>query len=305
VGANLDDSDAEAHGQDCDDDSAEADFNDGDDYDDDEEMAQEAARTTSTKKKPKKTLSEAAIKAANKKANKTGVVYISRVPPFMTPQTLKRLLGQHGEIGRIFLTPESAESVTRRKKMSGANGVSKGTSRKSYTDGWIEFLDKKQARLVVETLNTRNIGGKKSGFYYDDVWNLRYLTGFKWYHLTEQIANETAERAARMRAEIQQATRENKLFLKGIEMAKKERGMEEKRRAKELAVAAVGGEGANHETSAPKPKRAKYIQDFKQNKVHSRSANPTSAGASSSAAASWTTGSMGSSDVGRVLTKIF
>jgi hypothetical protein len=30
-------------------------------------------------------------------------------------------------------------------------------------------------------------GGKKSGFYHDDLWTIKYLKGFKWTHLTEQI----------------------------------------------------------------------------------------------------------------------
>ena len=35
---------------------------------------------------------------------------------------------------------------------------------------------------------------KKGGYYHDDLWNMKYLNGFKWSHLTEQIAAENAER---------------------------------------------------------------------------------------------------------------
>lgn len=45
--------------------------------------------------------------------------------------------------------------------------------------GWIEFADKKIAKMVAESLNNTSIGGKKGGFYHDDIWNLKYLKNFK------------------------------------------------------------------------------------------------------------------------------
>ncbi len=45
--------------------------------------------------------------------------------------------------------------------------------------GWIEFADKKVAKMVAESLNNTSIGGKKGGFYHDDIWNLKYLKNFK------------------------------------------------------------------------------------------------------------------------------
>lgn len=45
--------------------------------------------------------------------------------------------------------------------------------------GWIEFADKKIAKQVAESLNNTPIGGKKGDFYHDDIWNLKYLKGFK------------------------------------------------------------------------------------------------------------------------------
>ena len=35
-----------------------------------------------------------------------GVVYLSRVPPFMKPYKLKHLLSPYGSVGRIYLQPE-------------------------------------------------------------------------------------------------------------------------------------------------------------------------------------------------------
>lgn len=107
-------------------------------------------------------------------------IYISRVPPFMKPEKLKHLLGQYGDINRIYLVPEDK---THHKKRV-ANG---GNRKQSYTEGWIEFLDKKVAKQIAKMLNTKQIGGRKRDYYHDDIWNLKYLKGFKWDHLTEKI----------------------------------------------------------------------------------------------------------------------
>lgn len=156
---------------------------------------------------------------------KSGVVYISRVPPFMKPNKLRSLLVPYGAINRIFLAPE--DPVARARRLKGG-----GNKRKTFTEGWVEFIKKKDAKRVSELLNARPIGGKKSNYYHDDIWNLLYLKGFKWHNLTEQIAAEDAERSSRMRAEIGKTTRENKLFLQNVERAKMLDGMEAKAQAK-------------------------------------------------------------------------
>lgn len=203
----------------------------------------------------KNLLSKKKLERAQKAVKKTGVVYLSRIPPFMKPAAVKSLLGQHGTIGRVFLTPED-HAVQKRRKAGGGN------KKKSYVDGWVEFVDKKDAKACVGLLNARIVGGRKGGYYYDDVWNMKYLRGFKWHHLTEQIANENAERASRMRAEISRSTRENKEFIQNIERAKMLEGMATKKKEKSAAA----GEGA-----APAPPAERDIRrQFKQAEVKSR-----------------------------------
>ncbi|KAH8895641.1 hypothetical protein GQ53DRAFT_743669 [Thozetella sp. PMI_491] len=161
---------------------------------------------------------EAAIK-------KSGVVYLSRIPPFMKPHKLRHLLEPYGKINRIFLSPESDEARARRLRGG-------GNRKKLFTEGWVEFVKKSDAKAVCEILNARTIGGKKGSYYRDDVWTLLYLKGFKWHNLTEQIANENAERASRMRAEISKATKENKAFVRNVEQAKMLDGIKSKAAAK-------------------------------------------------------------------------
>ena len=39
-------------------------------------------------------------------ASVPGIVYLSRVPPFMKPHKVKNLLSRYGSVGRIYLKPE-------------------------------------------------------------------------------------------------------------------------------------------------------------------------------------------------------
>ncbi len=157
------------------------------------------------------------------KKDKSGVIYLSRVPPFMKPSVVRSLLTPYGALGRIFLTPESSTSRTQRLR-------SGGTRRKLYLDGWVEFIHKRDAKHVADSLNAQTMGGKKRGRWHDEVWNIKYLSGVKWSHLVEQIQNENAERAARLRFEIQQGKKENKAFLENIEKGKVISGIEATRR---------------------------------------------------------------------------
>ena len=44
-----------------------------------------------------------------------------------------------------------------------------------FSEGWIEFEDKKVAKTVASKLNNAQIGGKKKSRWYDEIWNLKYL----------------------------------------------------------------------------------------------------------------------------------
>ena len=172
-----------------------------------------------------KPLTKKNLVATTAAIKRSGVVYLSRIPPFMKPQKLRSLLEPYGAINRIFLSPEDPASHTRRVR----NG---GNKKRSFTDGWVEYVNKADAKHACELLNARIIGGKKGTYYHDDVWNLLYLKGFKWHNLTEQIAAENAERASRMRAEISKTTKENKTFVQNVERAKMLEGIEAKKVAK-------------------------------------------------------------------------
>ena len=109
---------------------------------------------------------------------KRGVVYLARIPPYMKPAKVQHLLEQYGKVTNLHCVEED-RSLRRRRKKAGGN------SKKNYVEGWIEYENKKIAKNVARCLNNTQIGGKKTSYYYHDIWNMKYLRGFKWRHLTE------------------------------------------------------------------------------------------------------------------------
>ncbi|KAL8408355.1 hypothetical protein RB594_006964 [Gaeumannomyces avenae] len=189
---------------------------------------------------------------------RSGVVYLPRIPPFMKPAKLRSLLEPYGRMNRIFLSPEDPAARSRRVRAG-------GNKKRSFTDGWVEFVRKADAKAVAATLNGQTIGGKKGSYYRDDVWTMLYLKGFKWHNLTEQIASENAERASRMRAEISKSTRENRDFVRNAERAKVLDGMQAKKAAKQHQKPQDGGRDASGAAAAPEAaKSAEPARTFRQ-----------------------------------------
>ncbi|XP_046845692.1 pre-rRNA-processing protein esf2-like [Xenia sp. Carnegie-2017] len=169
-----------------------------------------------------------ATKEGSAKTNlKPGIIYFSRLPPFMKPAKVRYIFGQYGEIGRLFLQPEDQMVRKRRKKYGGNKG-------KSFTEGWLEYKDKMVAKSVATTLNNTIVGGKKRNYYHDDIWNIKYLPKFKWSHLSEKIAYQKAVREQQMRTEISQAKREANYYLENVDRNKALKAIEKRRKNKNL-----------------------------------------------------------------------
>jgi ESF2/ABP1 family protein len=195
------------------------------------------------------------------KKDKTGVIYLSSLPPYLKPSALKTFLHQRGfsPIARIFLTPAIPFS-----------GGAKHNKRKTYTDGWVEFASKKTAKICAETLNATIVGGRKGGWYHDDIWNIKYLRGFKWEDLMEQVQRERSEREARRRLEDARARKEDKVLLAGIEKGKVMEGIRKKReqKARKNADGLDGAEIPDFEVR----------RVFKQNEVRVKKEDPSALG---------------------------
>ncbi|EJU06155.1 hypothetical protein DACRYDRAFT_60748, partial [Dacryopinax primogenitus] len=188
-------------------------------------------------------LSSEALQAFNQAQERAGVVYISRIPPGMQPAKVRHLLSGYGEVGRVYLQQEDPKRAYLRRKYT-------STKKAHYTEGWVEFTDKKVARAVAELLNAQPLGGKKSSRWRDDVWTMKYLPRFKWGMLTEQIVHERAVHRDRLRQELSQSRMEQREYLKQVELARVlDKRAERKRKRAEL------GEETSTVQRVEKPRR--------------------------------------------------
>lgn len=181
--------------------------------------------TASTKKKKIRKLKLSATEDFNAKLQKRGIVYLARVPPRMGPVKVKTLLSDFGPITRIYLAEEDKTIRKKRRKAGGSGG-------KRYTEGWVEFESKKVAKLVGESLNMTRVANQKGSIHYDDLWNIKYLKGFKWSHLTEKVAYERRVREQKLRVEMMEVRRENALYMAQVEAGKKLDHIEVRRKKK-------------------------------------------------------------------------
>jgi ESF2/ABP1 family protein len=226
------------------------------DHDDTESRAQSKDSSNKDEKKPAKKvhkLSLAQTEDFNEKLRKRGVVYVARIPPRMTPTKIKALLGEHGEVTRVYLVEEDAAVRRKRRKLHGGNGS------KRYTEGWVEFASKQVAKHVAASLNASAITHYKRSPHYGDLWSLKYLRGFKWSHLTEKVAYERRVREQRLRLETMQARRDTVAYKQLVETGKKLDKIEgRKRRREERQGGTSGGIGGRNHHDDDNNKKAKY-----------------------------------------------
>ena len=192
------------------------------------------------KKQVVKPLSKKRLEKHLADAENRGVVYFSRIPPFLKPDALRTMLSGMGtEVLRIFLTPETKEARASRVKGG-------GNKKKSFGEGWVEFEDKRRAKRIASTLNNTQMTNNKRSFYFNDLWNCKYLHKFKWSHLTEKQAYEARVRRDKMVAELSAAKKESAFYMRQVDKAKMIDAMEAKKKKRQQNATAAGeggGEG--------------------------------------------------------------
>ncbi|KNA23520.1 hypothetical protein SOVF_024110 [Spinacia oleracea] len=189
----------------------------------------------------------------SEKADKRGVCYLSRIPPKMDPLKLRQTLSPYGEILRIYLAPEDPEAQTRRKRSGGFRG-------QEFKEGWVEFADKRIAKRVANMLNGEEIGGKKRSKFYYDIWNIKYLSKFKWDDLTEETTIKNATREQRLRMELSSANKEQDFYLSKVDQSRAFSEIEKRMAKKRKLENGVDSEGPNEQ------QKPKVIRPFSQKK---------------------------------------
>ncbi|KAK6051141.1 hypothetical protein COOONC_11353 [Cooperia oncophora] len=148
------------------------------------------------------------------KQRKSGVLYFSRIPPKFTPSRLQEYFEKHapGMIGRVHCTRnKNAKTIENR-----------------YSEGWLEVKRKKVAKALAARFDNAPVGGKKRDYTSSVLWNIKYLSSFKWVHLMEQLQYERTISMHRMSAEIAQARRVAAHFEEQVDKGRHLKRLEEK-----------------------------------------------------------------------------
>ncbi|OBZ77035.1 Pre-rRNA-processing protein ESF2 [Grifola frondosa] len=171
-----------------------------------------------------KPLTAEALEAFKAAQDRAGVVYISRIPPGMRPTKVRHLMSAYGEVGRVYLQQEDPKRA---------------------------YLDENIPQPRRHTIRKDGQLEARKDRWRDDVWTMKYLPKFKWNMLTEQIgsllgysswrslmvvdiAHEAAMHAAQLRVELSQSHREQREYLKNVELARiLDKRAERKRKAGE------------------------------------------------------------------------
>ncbi|CAM5174226.1 unnamed protein product [Eretmochelys imbricata] len=85
-----------------------------------------------------------------------------------------------------------------------------GTKAKNYTEGWVEFRDKRVAKLVAASLHNTPMGTRRRSRFHYDLWNIK-----AGWPTSGQV------RQQRLRAEISQAKRETSFYLRSVETSQR------------------------------------------------------------------------------------
>jgi len=198
------------------------------------------------------------------KRKKPGIIFLSSVPPGMNVSQTISFFSDFGRVGRVFLQPDK-------------NDKKGGKYNRVFSEGWVEFLSKKVARAVAENLNNNPVGGKRKSKAHDHLWNIKYLPRFKWVHLSERLAYESAVRQQRLRTEISQVKREAEHFKNSVQIKRKKAKKEKETKSSHedsspAAAAATPFKFKQRETEAQIRKRKRDIEESVEDTTVSPSA---------------------------------
>jgi ESF2/ABP1 family protein len=151
---------------------------------------------------------------AEERQRRSGVVYFPTIPPGFTVSRMREELSKLADIKRIYLKQN-------RKAKKGPSGT-------RYIEGWVEFVSKRKAKQVAEMLCGNMVLGKRTSMAYDCIWTCKYLHGFKWVHLMEQLVYEQRVEDQRLRAELRNVKKQAEFFADQVEKGSRIKRLEEK-----------------------------------------------------------------------------
>ncbi|CAJ0961329.1 unnamed protein product, partial [Mesorhabditis belari] len=165
-----------------------------------------------------------------RKQHKSGVVYFSAIPTGFNVDKITMEMNRYskGCVGRVYLVP--TKSSEKLKNGSARESDDRKTKKRhlTYKEGWIEFTRKSVAKHLARSLNGMPVQVRTKHPASGLLWLCKYLPGFKWIHLMEQLDYERKVNMQRMKMEIARAKRVAEHFSEQVEKGKNLKKLEEK-----------------------------------------------------------------------------
>uniref|UniRef100_A0A2M4C2C0 Putative tbp-binding protein activator of basal transcription n=1 Tax=Anopheles marajoara TaxID=58244 RepID=A0A2M4C2C0_9DIPT len=120
----------------------------------------------------------------------------------MNVTILRELLEPMATVGRVYMQPECKGAKAKKRTVLGKRAVL------NYTEAWVEFSRRRDARLLAKRLNAQPISTSRKSVFCDILWNMKYLPRYSWVQLSERLSYEKAVGPQKHRSEIAQARKE-------------------------------------------------------------------------------------------------
>ncbi|EUB64884.1 Pre-rRNA-processing protein ESF2 [Echinococcus granulosus] len=137
----------------------------------------------------------------------SGVVYFSSIPTGMNVAMLTQELQNFGPINRVYLVPKK---------------TSRDKTQRQYSEGWVEFVKRKNARKAARTLNCLEVPGGKRKPWFGELWNVRFLSKVTWDDLFAMERQDEERRRIQKDRDIITAKKQARLFKNSIDSYKLE-----------------------------------------------------------------------------------
>lgn len=88
-----------------------------------------------------------------------------------------------------------------------------------FSEGWVEFTRRNDAKHVALALNNTSVGGKKRNPWFNCIWNIRYLPKFTWTDVNADRELKKATHENRLRTEISQAKQQTNFYSGSVDIS--------------------------------------------------------------------------------------
>eukprot|EP00917_Polyrhabdina_sp_WS-2016_P011016 GHVP01024166.1.p1 GENE.GHVP01024166.1~~GHVP01024166.1.p1 ORF type:complete len:143 (-),score=29.46 GHVP01024166.1:1350-1778(-) len=135
--------------------------------------------------------------------SKRGVVYISRVPSFLTVFQLKEHFERIGKVKNVHFSRHKLKQTVR-----------------GLGEGWVEFETEASAIAAANLLNGNEVSTNNRKFK-GTIWTVKFLEDFLWSQLSEESKINKMERREKTRINVERNREDNENYRKRSRMPKK------------------------------------------------------------------------------------